>query len=132
MRTNSAEAVRLGERMMVELGAAASSDLGKAVKQWKLKNGMAYTQAQGMTGPVNSASVYKMRGDPSRDSYSRSSIVNLDDPYWREFAERNHRHSDQHKWPSALAWDHEEHGLLGRVVDFKDLERQKAELNRYL
>lgn len=43
MRNNSVEAVRLGERMIVELGATASTDLGKAVKQWKLKNGAAYS-----------------------------------------------------------------------------------------
>ena len=109
MRSDSVEAVRLGERMMVELGASASTELGKAVKQWKLKNGAAYTQAQGQTGPVNSASVYRMhKNDPSRESFSSNvgTIVNVDDPYWREFAERNHRHSDRYKWPSALAWDH--------------------------
>lgn len=70
MRSDSVEAVRLGERMMVELGATSSVELGKAVKQWKLKNGAAYTQAHSQTGPVNSATVYrKYNNDPSRDSY---------------------------------------------------------------
>lgn len=67
---------------------------------------------------------------PGADGSAPSSIVNMDDPYWQDFYERNYRSQDKYKLPSAYAWDYKEHGFIGELVDMKKLERQVKEFER--
>lgn len=48
------------------------------------------------TGPIDTSKVYlnnrpRNLNKPGADSYQRSSIVNLDDPYWQELYTKNYR-----------------------------------------
>ena len=53
----------------------------------------------------------------------------MDDPYWQQFFERNYRQTDRYKHPSAMAWDHKEHGILGEILDIKKLEKRMRNLD---
>ena len=57
---------------------------------------------------MNIKNIYKFdyASDPSNENYSKSSLINNDDPYWKEYIDRNFRAQDRYKIPSALAWDH--------------------------
>jgi len=79
------EAIRLGEHMLGENGESLSYEMAKAVKSYQMNNQMKYQGAMKNTGPINTASVYKNSrpsGTADTASYTRSSIVNMDDPYW--------------------------------------------------
>jgi len=43
----------------------------------------------------------------------------MDDPYWREFMEKNSKRENIWKTPSILSWDHRRYGIIGEVVDVK-------------
>lgn len=123
MQSDIPEAVRLGEHMLGELGKSLPFEMAKAVKKYRLTNNMKYNQAMTRTGPINTSSVYKnSRPAGAAGDYSTDSIINLDDPYWQDYFARNYRAQDRYKLPSAMAWDHKEHGLLGELIDFKKLE----------
>lgn len=62
--------------------------------------------------------------------YSHTSIVNLDDPYWKEFYERNHKATDHFRLPSALAWDYKEDGFIGELFDLKKLRKDAEYLSK--
>ena len=109
--------------MLVEMGATAGHQLTKAVKEWKLTHG----SVRAPSSPHSSLTVYK----PQTGGYARS-IVNADDPYWQEMYERNYRAEDRYKLPSAFAWDHKQHGLLGEVIDLKGFERKSQLIDKYL
>jgi hypothetical protein len=69
-----------------------SKDMQKALKNYKLKEGDKYREAIKRTGPIDINKIYKTYyEDPSSDKYSKSSIVSKDDPYWKEFFDRNYR-----------------------------------------
>jgi len=129
MDSDIPEAVRLGEHMIGELGQSLPTDMAKAVKKYRLKNNTKYNQAMKRTGPINTSSVYKTTRPPgsltSEKAYSRDSIINLDDPYWQDYFARNYRAQDRYKLPSAMAWDHKEHGLLGELIDIKKMEENR-------
>jgi hypothetical protein len=64
-----------------------------AVKNYKLSNNQRYADAIKRTGPINTASVY-LNNRPQgvdKNAYSRSSLINMDDPYWQEYLEKNYR-----------------------------------------
>tara|TARA_B110000285_G_C15022109_1_gene562156 strand:- start:68 stop:424 length:357 start_codon:yes stop_codon:yes gene_type:complete len=86
MQNNISEAVRLGEHMLGENGESLSYDMAKAVKSYQANHNVKYQEAMKATGPINTSSVYKnSRPDSTSGSaaYTRSSIVNMDDPYWQ-------------------------------------------------
>jgi len=91
MTNNIPEAVRLGEHMLGENGSTLSFEMAKAVKAWRLQNNAAYMSSMKKTGPVNTLSVYMNNRPQGSQGYTPSSIVNMDDPYWQEFYERNYR-----------------------------------------
>jgi hypothetical protein len=41
----------------------------------------------------------------------------MDDPYWREFMEKNSKRENIWRTPSIMAWDHKRYGIVGEVVD---------------
>ena len=87
------------------------------------------------TGPIDTALAYqsaRFASNSSFDKYSRSSIVNADDPYWQEYYERNHRAQDHFRLPSALAWDHKEDGILGEILDLKKLRKDAEYISKKL
>ena len=105
-----------------------------AVKNYKLYHTSSYQDAMKKTGPIDTARAYRssrLRAGP-RDTYSRSSIVSADDPYWRDFFERNHRAQDHFKLPSAVAWNHKEDGILGELFDLKKLRKDAAAAEKML
>ena len=93
MQNDIPEAVRLGEYLLSEQNYVLSKDMQKALKNYKLKEGEKYREAIKKTGPIDINKIYKnaYNEDPSSEKYSKSSIVNMDDPYWREFIDRNYR-----------------------------------------
>jgi hypothetical protein len=97
--------------------------VAKAVKKYRLTNNMKYNQAMQRTGPINTSSVYKT--SKTSGNYSSDSIVNLDDPYWQDYFSRNYRAQDRYKLPSAMAWDHKEHGIIGEIIDMKKFEQNR-------
>lgn len=90
LENNLAEAVRLGEKMMSENGYILSREMQMAVKNYLLENTVEYQKAMKRTGPIDNTSLYrsvqKKRGD---DSGVTAAIFTLDDPYWRDFLEKN-------------------------------------------
>ena len=93
MKQNIPEAVRLGEKMLGENNQTLPYELTIAVKNYKLSNNQRYSDAMKRTGPINTASVY-LNNRPQgvdKNAYSRSSLINMDDPYWQEFLEKNYR-----------------------------------------
>ena len=58
--------------------------------------------------------------------------VDIDDPYYQKLFENNNKIENRYRLPSALAWDHKEHGLLGEIVDVKDIMKKKASLDKLL
>lgn len=94
MQNNIPEAVRLGEHMLGENNESLSYEMAKAVKSYQLNNNMKYQDAIKKTGPINTSSVYKNtrpKGTGKESAFTKSSIVNLDDPYWAEFLKKNYR-----------------------------------------
>lgn len=80
------------------------------------------------TGPISTNLVYEnLRVKGSTDAYGKS-IVDMDDPYWQQFMERNYRVTDRYKHPSVMAWDHKEHGIMGEIFDMKKLEKRMRSL----
>ena len=96
--------------------------MAKAVKKYRLEHNTQYNKAMKATGPINTMSVYMDNKDSSSND-AQKSIVNLDDPYWREFYERNYRSQDKYKLPSQYAWDYKEDGFLGELIDLKKCQR---------
>ena len=97
MQNNIPEAVRLGEHMLGENGESLSFEMAKAVKTYQTNHNLKYQEAIKRTGPINTASVYKNSRPESTSNkagWSRSSIVNIDDPYWQKFVEQNYRIED--------------------------------------
>lgn len=133
IKHNIPEAVRLGELMLQENGAALSLELAKATKLYKLQHSEKYQGAMKKTGPVDFSKVYSNLKGPAHngDKWSSHSIVNTEDPYWIDFFEKNYRTQDIYKLPSAMAWDYNPNGILDEILDFKELKR-KAERARRL
>jgi len=131
MDSDIPEAVRLGEHLLGELGQSLPLDMAKAVKKYRLNNNSKYNQAMKRTGPINTSSVYKSIR-PENNNGGANSIVNLDDPYWQDYFARNYRAQDRYKLPSAMAWDHREHGLLGELIDVKKMEENRKAYAEYI
>jgi len=125
MEHNIPEAVRLGEKMLSQNQFTLPKEIAKAVKQYKLQNNAKYNDAMKRTGPINTQSVY-LNSRPVSDEYASNSIVNMDDPYWQNFYKQNYRAQDHYKLPSALAWDFKQGGIIGEIVDLKELQRKQA------
>jgi len=70
-----------------------------------------------------------MNNRPKEGEYGKS-IVNMDDPYWQDFIEKNYRSQDQYKVPSGMAWDFKENGIFGEIIDMKDLKNKMDCLKR--
>lgn len=93
MEKNVPEAVRVGEKMMAENGATLSFEMAKAVNNYQMNHSKEYQEAIKRTGPItNMGSVYM--NNRNTEGYSRSSIVNMEDPYWQEFFDKNYRTQD--------------------------------------
>jgi len=76
------------------------------------------------TGPISTYRVYEnLRVKGTTDAYGKS-IMDADDPYWQQFFERNYRLTDRYKYPSSMAWDHKEYGIVGEIFDMKKLEKR--------
>lgn len=130
MQNNIPEAVRLGEHMLGENGESLSYDMAKAVKSYQANHNVKYQEAMKATGPINTSSVYKnSRPDSTSGSaaYTRSSIVNMDDPYWQQFYEKNYRIQDQYKLPSVHAFEHKEYGIISEILDMKKIDQNLKE-----
>jgi len=46
--------------------------------------------------------------------------------------EKNNRVQDRYKIPSALAWEHQEGGLLGSILNFTEINRKTKDFGRLL
>lgn len=68
------------------------------------------------TGPIDNASLYKR---VSQNKDEKTIMLNMDDPYWRDFISRNSARTQQWRIPSHMAWDHKQFGIAGEVIDFK-------------
>ena len=97
--------------------------LAMAVKNFMLSdaNSKAYSSAMNRSGPIDNTAAYHRTAEPG-------AFFCMDDPKWQEFMARNAKREDQWRTPSALAWDHKPHGILGEVVDF---ERMRKEMESY-
>jgi len=126
------EAVRLGEKMLGENHDSLSFEMAKAVKEYQLNHSVSYQEASLKTGPIDTRSVYQTKTRPSHDGWTNSQLVNMDDPYWQEFYEKNYRSEDVYKKPSGMAWDYKPHGIMDEVLDFKDLQSKQAALRSML
>jgi hypothetical protein len=62
------------------------------------------------SGPLSTSKIYYSGEQPS-------TIVCMDDPYWREFMEKNSKRENIWRTPSILAWNHKRYGIVGEVVD---------------
>lgn len=119
--------------MFSESDQKLSAALASAIKNYKLSNTANYRDAMKQTGPVDTASAYRSARLQSTDpfeKYSRSSIVNVDDPYWQEYYDRNYKAQDHFRLPSALAWDHKEAGIFGEIFDLKKLDKDVQYLKK--
>jgi hypothetical protein len=84
LETGSAEAIRLGEKMMSEIGHTLSRDLQKAVKQFMMDNTDKYQQAAKVTGPIDNATLYRsMKAKKDREGPAPI-MFTASDPYWQE------------------------------------------------
>ena len=122
LKHKSADAVRLGEQLLIQNGEKMPRELAMGVKNYLLdsSNNKAYREAMARSGPITSSSLY--HGE------SAGPIFALDDPHFRESLMKNRKREDQWRNPSALAWDHKKFGLLGEVVD---MARHQEEYERY-
>jgi len=109
--------------MLGEMGATLNLEIAMVVKNYKLNNNAKYMQAIKRTGPINTLSVYMDNRKEDSDKWNTNSFVNMDDPYWRDFYNKNYRSQDYHKQPSIYAWDYKENGFLDEIVDMKKLQR---------
>jgi hypothetical protein len=119
IKNDIGEAVRLGERMLAELDQVIPINTARVIKQYKLTHSEKYSSAMKLTGPIQMPRVPRSKEE---DSFSRDTIVNMDDPYWQEYLLKNRRFQDSHRLPSALAWDHRQDMVLSEVVDGKRKE----------
>lgn len=121
LEKGSPEAIRLGERMLSEIGGTLSRDLQLAVKNYMLENTEKYQEAARSTGPIDNATLYrKVKGRFGREE--TPVMINRNDPYWEELFKQANKRELQWKLPSHLAWDHKPHGILDEVLDMKKLE----------
>lgn len=120
LKQNNADAIRLGERALSEQGERMPRELAMGVKNFLLdaQNNKEYREAMHRSGPLNSTKLYEQKGNAA------GPIFALDDPEFRKFMGKNSRREDQWRTPSALAWDHKRHGILGEVVDVERIQRQ--------
>ena len=128
-------AVRLGEKMFSESKQKISTSLATAIKNYKFNHVASYQEAMKRTGPIETAQAYRsarFQTNAPYEKFSRNSIVNEDDPYWREYYERNFRAQDHFRFPSALAWDHKEDGIIGEIIDLKKLRKDVDYINKNL
>ena len=88
IENNIPVAVRLGEKLFTESDKKLSPHLATAIKNYKLNHAATYNDAMKMTGPIDTGKAYRSARLQSTDpfeKYSRSSQVNMDDPYWHEY-----------------------------------------------
>jgi hypothetical protein len=76
------------------------------------------------TGPIDNTTLYRnvQRKREQQDDDYVTSIFNVDDPYWKDFLNRNSKRQYQWRVPSHLAWNHKTYGILGEVIDVKHME----------
>ena len=129
---NIAEAVRLGEKMLGENGDSLTFEMAKAVKEYQLNHKNSYQSAMKKTGPIDTKSVYMNNRSSNKEEWNKSSIVNMDDPYWQEYMEKNFRSQDRYKIPSAYAWNYKPNGIMDEILDFKEAERKTEAFKSYL
>ena len=124
LENNCPEAIRLGEHMMSENEQRLSPELAMAVKNYLLANNERYQQAVKKTGPIDNSTLYK------KGKKQHSPVIHtMDDPYWKEFMERNmYKRTTQWKIPSAFAWNHKPYGIFSEVIDMQKLEQTQKEL----
>lgn len=126
---DSVEAVRLGERVMSENGYVLSLELQKAVKAYTVANAERYQKAIKKTGPIDNTSLYRAR--PGQHKGEASTIMNMDDPYWQEFIDRNAGRSQQWRVPSHLAWNHKPYGIASELYDVSRVKEVNDQFRRY-
>lgn len=91
VKNNIPEAVRLGEKMLNENGTALTPEVARAVKLWKMDHNQQYGEAIKRTGAIDYDKVYRTTQKSGSDGWNRDSVVNLDDPYWKDFFAKNYR-----------------------------------------
>ena len=122
LENNIAEAVRLGESMMSQNGYRLSPEMQLAVKRYLIDNTQKYNEAIQRTGPIDNASLYKST-KKINSSDDVPTILTIDDPYWQEFLSKNSKRHLSWKLPSVLAWDYKPHGIIGELIDMKQIEK---------
>jgi len=120
------DAIRLGERLLSENGSLNSAmprDLAMEVKNYMLENPnkMYNEDTIRRSGPSTSSRVYHQAHMKSRNSDEATPIFSVDDPYWKEMLQKNHKREDQWRTPSMYAWDHKRYGVVGEVLDIKNI-----------
>ena len=81
------------------------------------------------TGMIDHQNVYKSAKRQGADGWARTGVLSADDPHFVEFMNKNYRSQDLHKIPSAMAWDHSRHGILGEVFDLEEMEQRMKRMN---
>ena len=131
IENNIVEAVRLGEKMMSDNGYILSTEMQKAVKQYLINNAESYQRAIKRTGPIDNTSLYR-KVQSKRDQDAAPVMFTLDDPYWQAFIENNSRRTQQWRVPSHLAWNHKQFGIVGEVIDVKQVIEAQKRIRHYM
>lgn len=124
-------AIRLGELLLAEncpSDTRMPAELARAVKDYMFEHQEQYQAAARYTGPINATHIYHQSNQQGVHSDNDQPVfVTMDDPYWRDFQAKNYRREDNWRLPSIHAWDHKPMGVLGEILDFKQLEKNLRE-----
>lgn len=95
IKRNFPDAVRAGEKVMIETGETMPKEISMAVKNYMLKHSDSYYSHDAIrrSGPLNTASLYQ---SPSNEFQP---LFCYDDPYWLNLLKKNYKREDQHKTP---------------------------------
>ena len=128
VKRNYPEAIRWGEKFMIEGGQKMPEDVGMAVRNYMLKNSESYYAKDVMrnSGPINNSALYH-----ADNKNSASALFCMDDPYWQEYKKAHTKREDVYKTPSIFAWNHKQDGLMGELFDMEEIRRKDEELSRY-
>jgi len=91
IKRNFPDAVRAGEKIMIEGGEQMPKEISRSVRNYMLKNSDDYYSREAMarSGPLNTTSLYRSTKDGGAQP-----LFCLDDPYWSELMRRNYKRED--------------------------------------
>lgn len=114
------DAVRAGEKLMIEAGEVMPREISMALKQYMLKHSDSYYAAEAMqrSGPLDTAKLYRSTQEEPQPLFC------IDDPYWQDVVQKNWRREDQYKIPSVYAWAHKQDGIMGEIFDMDEIRRK--------